>query len=87
MIRIDTLRKLFAERPQKSIITFKGKCSDCGGGVTISIASTSVGFGLLGGYLFEHAADCYFTKCPDCYEINPVLRISNKHKYRCTIVE
>jgi hypothetical protein len=87
MISIDTLKKLFSKRPQKSTITFKGKCSDCGCDVTINIATTSGGFGLLGGFLFEHEPDWYCTKCPDCYEANPILSTHYSHKYRCTIVK
>lgn len=37
MIRIDTLKRLFSERPEKQTITFKGQCSDCGCDVVIEI--------------------------------------------------
>ena len=47
MIDIKTLKKIFKDNPNKSIITFKGKCLDCGCKVIIDIicvqATCSVG--------------------------------------------
>ncbi len=66
----ELLRTIFDAFPEKSTITFKGKCSDCGGAVNIDIVPTSEGFGLLGGALVECPMDKYVAKCPDCYKVN-----------------
>ena len=61
---------IFEAFPEKSTITFKGKCSDCGVAVIIDIIPTSEGFGLLGGAFVECSTDKYVAKCPDCYRVN-----------------
>ena len=86
MIRIDTLKRLFEVPSEQSKITFKGKCFDCKCDVTIGITSTSRGYGLQGGFLFEPSSDWYFAKCPDCYKVNPILGARYKNKYKCKIV-
>jgi hypothetical protein len=54
MMDIETLKKLLKDNPEKSTITFKGKCSVCGVEAVIEIIpSSSGGFGLQGGVLFE----------------------------------
>jgi len=67
MIDLKTLKKIFKDNPNKSKITFKGKCSDCGCKVIIDIISETEGFGLQGGVLYKFEKDGYFAKCPDCY--------------------
>ena len=86
MIKIETLKRLFKVRSEKSTITFKGKCSDCKCDITIDIISTSRGYGLQGGSLFEPSPNCYFAKCPDCYKIYPILGARYQQKYKCEIV-
>ena len=73
MIDILALKKIFKDNHDKSNITFKGKCSDCGCKVTIDITPTAGGFGLQGGALYEG----YFVKCPDCYKAHPEGVCSN----------
>jgi hypothetical protein len=68
MIYLKTLIKIFKDNPDKSKITFKGKCSDCGSETIIEITPTSGGFGLQGGTLFKCSPDGYLAKCPACYE-------------------
>ncbi|GAF69733.1 unnamed protein product [marine sediment metagenome] len=70
---IEILRKMFEANPEKSRIVIKGKCSDCGREATIDITPTSGGFGLQGGALFKCSADGYLVKCPDCYQVNPII--------------
>jgi thiol-disulfide isomerase/thioredoxin len=67
------LRTIFEAFPEKSTITFNGKCSDCGDAVIINIIPTSEGFGLLGGAFVECSTDKYATKCPDCFKVNPKM--------------
>jgi len=86
MISIDTLKRLFSDRPEKQTMAFKGQCSDCGCDVIIEITPTSRGFGLQGGPLFEHAPGMYLAKCTDCYKVNPTLSVTYKQKYKCTMV-
>jgi hypothetical protein len=69
----ELLRTIFEAFPEKSTITFKGKCSDCGVAVTIDIIPTSEGFGLLGGAFVECSTDKYVAKCPDCFKVNPKM--------------
>ena len=83
---MKTLKGIFEVRPEKTTITFKGKCSDCKCDVTINITVTSSGFGLQDGSLFEPLPNCYFAKCLDCYKIYPFLGDRYKQKYRCKIV-
>lgn len=73
MIRVETLKKLFEDRPEKSTIAIKGKCSDCGCDVTIEITPTSAGFGLTGGVLFEDSQNGNLAKCVVCFELNPMI--------------
>ncbi len=87
MISVETLKSLFADRPGKAKIIFKGRCSDCGCDVTIDITPASAGFGFLGGSLFEHVPDWYSAKCPDCYKSNPNICDDYDPKYKCTIVK
>jgi hypothetical protein len=68
---IKILKKMFEANPGKSTIQVKGKCSDCGREITISITATSEGFGLQGGTLYKCAPDAYLAKCPECYKNNP----------------
>lgn len=60
------LKNMFEGKPEKSTITLKGNCSDCGCDTTIDITSTSVGFGLQGGILFKCSPDEFLMRCPDC---------------------
>jgi hypothetical protein len=83
---LERLKELFEANPEKSAVSFKGQCSDCGCGVVIRITPTSKGFGLKGGNLFEHAPGIYLAKCTDCYKVSPIFGINNKHKYKCTMV-
>jgi hypothetical protein len=70
VIEIKALKKIFGNRPANSTITFVCKCSGCGSDVLIDITHTSGGFGLNGGFLFEHAPNKYFIKCRNCYSLN-----------------
>jgi hypothetical protein len=83
---LEKLKKLFEANPEKSTVSFKGQCSDCGCSVVIGITPTSKGFGLKGGNLFEHAPGIYLAKCTDCYKVSPIFSINCKHKYKCTMV-
>ena len=78
---IDILRNIFEANPGKSTIALKSTCSDCGYDVIIHITSTSGGFGLQGGALFERSPDGYFAKCSDCYKINPKIKDFNMTKF------
>ena len=75
MIRVETLKKLFKDGPEKTTIAIKGKCSDCGCDVTIDITPTSAGFGLNGGVLFEDSQNGYLAKCLICFELNPMITV------------
>ena len=66
----ELFRAIFDAFPEKSTITFKGKCSDCENTVRIDIIPTLEGFGLLGGAFVECITDKYVAKCPDCYNVN-----------------
>ena len=63
-------RTIFEAFPEKSKITLKTHCSDCGDPVTIDVIPTSTGFGLLGGAFVECLTGKYAAKCPECYTIN-----------------
>lgn len=78
---IEILRKIFKDKPEKSTIVLKGKCSDCGCKIILSITSTSGGFGMQGGVLFRCSPSRYFAKCPDCYKVNPNIDGNYKPKY------
>ena len=65
---IEILRKMFEDRPEKSTIVLKEKCSDCGCETIIEITPTSVGHGMQGGVLLKSSTDKYISKCPACYE-------------------
>ena len=67
-IEIETLKKIFEDRPLKSIITLSCKCSGCGNDLLIDITLTSGGFGFNGGLLIEYAPDKYLVRCYNCYE-------------------
>ena len=69
----ELLRTIFNAFPEKSTITFKGKCSDCGVAVIIDIIPTSEGFGLLGGALIKCSTDKYAANCLDCFKVNPKM--------------
>lgn len=66
----ELLRTIFDVFPEKSTITFKGRCSDCGDAVSIDIVPTLEGFGLLGGAFVECSTDEYVAKCSECYKVN-----------------
>jgi len=87
MMDIETLKKIFKDNPEKSTITFKGKCSVCGVEVAIEAIPSSGGFGLQGGALFEYTPDVYFAKCPNCYKTNAKREDHYKPKYKCIIVK
>jgi hypothetical protein len=65
---LNGLKKLFKDNPEKSTIVLKEKCIDCGTETTIEITRTSIGFGLMGGVLFESSNDKFKAKCLACYE-------------------
>lgn len=68
VVMIEILKKMFEDKPEKSTIVLKEKCSDCGCDTIIEITPTSEGFGLMGGVLFKSSKDNYTAKCPACYE-------------------
>jgi hypothetical protein len=69
-IELQTLRKIFEDRPLNSIITLSCKCSGCGNDLLIDITHTSGGFGFKGGFLVEYAPDKYVVKCHNCYDLD-----------------
>ena len=87
MIDIETLKKLFKDCPERSTLTFKGKCSVCGIDVVVEVIPASGGFGLLGGALFEYDPDVYFAMCPNCFKTHPKIKDNFKPKYNCVIVK
>ena len=87
MIDLKTVKKIFKDNPNKSKITFKGKCLECGCKVIIDIISETEGFGLQGGVLYKFEKDGYFAKCPDCYKVNPKIVDHSIPKDKCTIVK
>jgi hypothetical protein len=66
----EIFRAIFEAFPKKSVITFKGKCSDCKNATTIRIMPTSKGFVLLGGGFVKYSPEKYAVKCTDCYGVN-----------------
>ncbi|MEJ2657899.1 MAG: hypothetical protein P8012_12005 [Desulfobacterales bacterium] len=66
----EIFRAIFDAFPEKSRITFQGKCSDCKDAVTIHVIPTSQGFGLSGGGFVEYSMGKYAVKCSDCYKVN-----------------
>jgi ribosomal protein S27E len=82
----ERLKKIFEANPEKSTISFKGQCSDCGRSVIIFVSPTSQGFGLKGGCISEHGAGIYLAKCTDCYKISSTFSAHHKHQYKCTMV-
>ncbi|MGD9243595.1 MAG: hypothetical protein PVH36_01605 [Desulfobacterales bacterium] len=84
---VETLKKIFKDNPEKSTITFEGRCAVCGVEVFIEVIPSSGGFGLQGGSLFQYAPDVYCAKCPDCYKIHPKIKDNFKPKYYCDIVK
>ena len=70
---LEMLRKKFEYNPEKSIIVFKEKCSDCGCESTIDVTRTSGGFGVRGGNFFKSYNDTYIVKCAACIEANPKI--------------
>ena len=65
---IEILKKMFEDKPEKSTVILKEKCSDCGCDIALDITPTSSGFGLMGGGLLKSSNDKYTAKCPACYE-------------------
>lgn len=80
-LMIERLRKIFEAYPGKSTIVLKSTCSDCGYDIAIRITSTSGGFGLQGGALFECPPDGYLAKCSYCYQVNPEIKNFNVPKF------
>jgi hypothetical protein len=70
---IEILRKMLEANSEKSTITLKDNCSDCGCETIIEITPISVGFGLQGGALFKCSPNEYLVKCPNCYQVNPKI--------------
>ena len=69
-IELETLKKIFEDRPLKSIITLSCKCSGCGNDLLIDITQTTGGFGFNGGFLVEDDPDRYLVKCYNCYNLD-----------------
>lgn len=65
---IEILKKMFEDKPEKSTVILKEKCSDCGQEIIIEITPTSGGFGLMGGVLYKSSTARYIVKCPACIE-------------------
>ena len=84
---IETLRKIFKAKPEKSTIVLKGKCSDCGCKIILNITSTSEGFGMQGGVLFKCSPARYCAKCSDCYKVNPNIDSHYKPKYNGSLLD
>jgi len=70
---IKVLKKMFEANSGKSTIQIKGKCSDCGREIIISITSTAGGFGLQGGTLYKCSPNVYLAKFTECYKTNPKI--------------
>ena len=69
-IELETLKKIFEDKPMNSIITLSCKCSGCGIDLLIDITHTSKGFGFNGGFLVEYVHDKYLVKCHNCYDLD-----------------
>ena len=65
---LKILKKLFEDKPGKSKIKLKERCSGCGRLTIIEITHTSRGYGLQGGTLFMSPNDKFIVKCLNCYE-------------------
>jgi len=77
---IEVLKKIFEANPEKSTITIKGKCSDCGRKMMVEINPTSGGYGLQGGILVKDSHNKYSIICPECYEFNFKMNASSVSK-------
>jgi hypothetical protein len=65
---LKILKKLFEDKPGKSEIILKQRCSDCGCLTIIEITHTSRGYGLQGGTLLMSSNNKFIVKCLNCYE-------------------
>ena len=74
LIQLSTLNQMFAHKPDKSHLSFRGSCQSCGRDVTIDIHHLSSGYGLSGGAIYEADVDRLVAKCEKCYRINHDLR-------------
>jgi hypothetical protein len=70
---VEILKELFNGNPEKSKILLNDRCRDCKSEVIIQITPTEQGFGLQGGALFKSSSGGYYSKCPVCYKINPII--------------
>jgi hypothetical protein len=77
---IEILKRMFKANPEKSTITWEGKCIDCECDVIIDIIPTSRGYGLNGGALLKCSTDEFCAKCHECYKVNPKMDDPNNTK-------
>ncbi len=67
LVKLNTLRQIFASNAPESPVFIRKKCSQCGCNVDIELHKTSGGFGLQGGILLE-MDDRTMAYCLKCYE-------------------
>ena len=77
LIKVQTLDKMFEKNPDKSRMYFNGSCQKCGCHVRLEIHHLSMGYGLLGGVLFEPVANRLLAECEACYKNRPNSIINN----------
>ena len=75
---IARLHDLFEAHSGSTLLDFEGKCHDCKKEMKVVVALTPEGFAISGGALFEPEPERFFTKCDECYRMDP--RLSNYRK-------
>ena len=68
IIGVKSIEKLFAQNSNPKQYNFQGNCHHCGCSVEVEITKTSIGYGMLGGVLYEPNPQNFLALCEACYE-------------------
>lgn len=71
---VQRLHELFDQNHEQDILTWKGKCHDCGGDVEVTAIPQADGIHIDGGSVFEPERGAFILKCDGCFQKDSSLR-------------
>lgn len=74
IIGLKSLDALIVQNPNVTPCEYSGICNHCGCSVKIDIHKTSVGYGLLGGVLYEPDSKTIVALCPSCQKMVETMK-------------
>lgn len=77
LIKEATLDRMFNDAEGKKEFKKSGQCHSCGSDVVITIEKTFIGYGFLGGVLYESDTEKVLMQCEHCFK--NIVQSDNVH--------